>query len=649
MQPEVYLEHYRLGRSEDEAMAEIVRNGPAITYKGSDVRSGAPVALTLIPITSVDPAEREQFEENARAAMLLDHAHIAKTVAFGSAGENFVVVSELPQGETVQAWVAAHGAMPADSVVRIALQVVAALGAASFHGLTHPAIQPSNMMIVSGKTAEGGWPFIKLTHFALAGLKSAPGQTDPDLNASDFASPEQLLEGKVDFRSEIYSLGATMCFLLTGVLYSAHPRWPQTKRFLRPLRTLIARTLQDDPAERPQDPILFTEELRNCLVKVEQRQIWERKLGMSFLAVVKKQRRRVIVRESDRGRRGLKTVLASVSSSPADETLVIERDPFFSWRSWAIAAALLLGGGIVAAMLLPEDVVTSALHRKKSIETIGVPVGVPEALPAAIAQTNVNNSPARQPSETAAAPVAAQAPTAPAVKFEPLSSTAPVVAQNSSPAPAANVAANENNAATPTADSAAAPRSTLGPWNDQTRPLAANAATPEPMPPAEPPSSSGPRPNEPTEEPQVTPTDEPTHREVAQNDSERDSAESVKKGDAESPTTTSQTHTKSANSGEHGRTRSSKSRLTNAAAHARSPHGRTFRARVVAVTPNGNVVLVLPSGERAIVSPDDVDRYTEPNAPVQGPIRRAIVPRRTIYVPPDDGPIPPYQPFIPPD
>src|SRR6185312_6992947 len=150
-------------------------------------------------------------------------------------------------------------------------------GAASFHGLSHPAIQPANLVIVSGKTAEGGWPFVKLTHFALSGLRSAPRHPDPDLSASDFASPEQMLQGKVDFRSEIYSLGATMCFLLTGVFYSAYPRSPQTKRFARPLRALIARTLEDDPELRPQDPILFTEELRSCLLNIERRQELQRK------------------------------------------------------------------------------------------------------------------------------------------------------------------------------------------------------------------------------------------------------------------------------------------------------------------------------------------------------------------------------------
>src|SRR5207302_8168459 len=139
---------------------------------------------------------------------------------------------------------------------------------------------PANLVIVTGRTAEGGWPFVKLIHFALSGLKSAPRHAEPDVSASEFASPEQLLQGKVDFRSEIYSLGATMCFLLTGVFYSAQPRSPQTKRFARPFRKLIVKTLADDPNDRPQDPVLFAQELRACLAKVERRQALLQKLGM---------------------------------------------------------------------------------------------------------------------------------------------------------------------------------------------------------------------------------------------------------------------------------------------------------------------------------------------------------------------------------
>src|SRR5437762_11901275 len=86
MEGEIFLHHYRISSGAHGSRVELGRNGPAITYRGSDLQSGAPVALTLLPIASVDPDERERFEEKARAATQLDHINIAKTVAFGTAG-----------------------------------------------------------------------------------------------------------------------------------------------------------------------------------------------------------------------------------------------------------------------------------------------------------------------------------------------------------------------------------------------------------------------------------------------------------------------------------------------------------------------------------------------------------------------------------
>jgi serine/threonine protein kinase len=153
MEQTTFAEHYRICAKGDGSPRELSRTGSAITYKAKDIRSGEPVALKLIPIASVDPAARERFEEQARAAQLLDHINIAKVCAFGVEDHHFVFVSEYLEGERADSWITAHGPMALDAVLRIALQVVSALSAASFHGLTHRAIWPSNFMIVPGPTS----------------------------------------------------------------------------------------------------------------------------------------------------------------------------------------------------------------------------------------------------------------------------------------------------------------------------------------------------------------------------------------------------------------------------------------------------------------------------------------------------------------
>jgi serine/threonine-protein kinase len=338
MEREIFLDHYRICRNDDGSREEIARSVEAITYKANGVSTGEPFALQLIPTAIVELSAREQFEEQARAIQALDHVHIARTIAFGIEDDHFVFVSEYLPGETVESWVTAYGPMPPDSVLRIALQLASALTAAANHGLIHRTIQPSNLAIVPDKIAEGGWPFVKLTNFTPAGMTLQPGE---------FASPEQLQNGTVDFRSEIYSLGATMCFLLSGIAASNEARLRQIKQFPKPLRNLLAEMLRPNPDERPQDSLLFAETLRKTLRKVERRQTFARRLGVPLAGTIP---------QSARSR---------------------SRIP----RRALAFAALLLAAAAVAAVLLPEDVVRTVWHRNRNPEQIGVPVGLPETSP----------------------------------------------------------------------------------------------------------------------------------------------------------------------------------------------------------------------------------------------------------------------------
>src|SRR6266576_7094040 len=367
MERTTFAEHYRICAKGDGSPRELSRTGSAIIYKAKDIRSGEPVALQLIPIASVGPAARERFEEQARAAQLLDHINIAKVCAFGVEDDHFVFVSEYLDGETLDSWIAANDPMALDAVLRIALQVVSALSAASFHELTHPAIWPSNLMIVAGPTAEGGWPFVKLVNFGVTGFN--PAFDGSETREAQFASPEQLQHGTIDFRSAIYSLGATMYFLLTGAAPPAKVRLRELRRFPKALRNLLAHMLHGNPDKRPQDLAALEQEILKCLAKIEKRHAFGRRLGIPLAAATSKEPR--------------------TPPTPLVQVL----------RGILVVAALLLAVGVAGAFLLPDDI-NPFRHRTTAKQVIGVPIGVS------------NTSPPPSEQATNAPPIVGNQPTA---------------------------------------------------------------------------------------------------------------------------------------------------------------------------------------------------------------------------------------------
>ncbi len=390
MEQTTFLGHYPISVDDNGAPRERGRADTAITYEATDERSGESVVLKLIPVSSIDPAAREQFEEQAHAAARIKHVNIAKVFDFGREEDHFVYISELLPGEPLASWIEQHGPMPADAVLRVAEQIVSVLSTARFHKLAPCVIQPSNLMIVPGSTPEGSWPFVKLLNFGLGELSSGGELDKPNAGyereesfsgASPFASPEQLQHQTVDFRSEVYSLGATMYFMLTGT-----PPSPEMRRrsrelsgFPKALRNLIANMSHRDPDQRPKDPVGLAEMIRECLLKIERRQVFARRLGIPLAAVIPRKSRTTL------------TPLAQVL------------------RGTLVFAAIVLAAGVLGALLLPVEI-NPFRHRTAAKEMIGVPIGVPEASPFALPQaTNTAPVLANQPAtDTVTSPAADQ-------------------------------------------------------------------------------------------------------------------------------------------------------------------------------------------------------------------------------------------------
>jgi hypothetical protein len=450
MERTIFLQHYRVCLGSDGEPNELGRDGAVVAYEAVDERSGEPVALTLVPTDSVNPALRDQFEEQARAVQRLRHVNIAKVFDFGREGGNYVYISERLPGETLAAWVAQHGPMPADATLRVAEQIVSVLSSAGFHKLPYPPVEPAYIFVVPGQTPEGGWPLVKLTNFGLAGLtsdaespptvesplpsgatklepKEAASQQAPSAAGSASAeSGQPKREHRTpDLDSEIYSLGGIMYFLLTGVALSAeavrHP--PKFSGFPKPLRNLLAQILHPNPDKRPKDLVVLGEMIRSCLLKTERRLALADRYGIPFRTTIPRP-------DQPRPRRLLRTALA--------------------------LGALVVAAGVVAAVLFPESI-GGILHRPRATRSIGVLVGVPEssATPAAVQNASTPVAPATVLSQAANAALA--------LANQPATDGA--AAPNSSETPAADLQQTQTSngqpqvATTPDAFAAASPGS----------------------------------------------------------------------------------------------------------------------------------------------------------------------------------------------
>ncbi len=284
METKTFLDSYRLSLGRNGLPVELHRTPLGTTYRAQEIESGREVAIELIPASSLDPAVVESLQEEAGALRQINHLNIPLLQDFAIEGEQLVYVTEYFDGPTAQAWVAARGPLTPGAVLRIALQVVGALGAASFRRLSHPALNPANIIFIPEQADKGDGPAIKLLHWSGAPIALARRRTsgeDEFDSPMPYQSPEQRRGERVDFASAIYSLGATMWFLLSGEAPAPAPDFAvdkasrlggeKSRALPKIMRHLLDRMLRFDPAERPLDPVALTAYLQTCLARVERR------------------------------------------------------------------------------------------------------------------------------------------------------------------------------------------------------------------------------------------------------------------------------------------------------------------------------------------------------------------------------------------
>ena len=274
-------QQYELLRREDGSLWELGRGAMGITYKAYDTNLHFIVALKVINSFYLEKdAARQRFLREARAAAALRHPNVASVFNLGTYQDSYFYVMEFIDGETIEACVKRKGRLDPAEALNIALQVARALGVAAKLQLVHRDLKPSNLMLLN----QEGEPTVKVIDFGLAKVAVEGGEDSGTLTMGGFlgtphfASPEQIEEGEVDIRSDIYSLGATLYFMLVGQcpfsgsvaqvmsqhLYKALPMEPLAG--LPPcVASLLHRMMEKNRNDRPQTPQDLQKAILACL------------------------------------------------------------------------------------------------------------------------------------------------------------------------------------------------------------------------------------------------------------------------------------------------------------------------------------------------------------------------------------------------
>jgi len=205
-------------------LQRIGSGGMGEVYLASDITAGRKAALKLLPMRFTGDAQRLiRFQQEARAAVGLNHPNIVTVYELGEYDSSHYIASELIEGETLRQRLA-RGPMELGEAIDVAIQVATALAAAHQAGIVHRDIKPENIMLRPdgyvkvldfgiAKAAEQEVPVTIPTDEALLLVETNLGSI---LGTVRYMSPEQARGAPVDKRTDIWSLGVVLYEMITG-------------------------------------------------------------------------------------------------------------------------------------------------------------------------------------------------------------------------------------------------------------------------------------------------------------------------------------------------------------------------------------------------------------------------------------------------
>jgi serine/threonine protein kinase len=199
-----------------DLLVKVAEGGMGAVYKARNRDTGQIVALKVIPAeTARSPLQLRRFEQEFKAASLIDHPNVVKALDYCGTGPTPFLVMEFVEGESLGQRIERDGPLTEAEAVWIISQVCEGLHRAHKQGLIHRDVKPDNIMV-------GPDGVVKLTDLGL--VKDVEGEqnltrTGRGLGTPHFMAPEQFRNAKnADVRCDVYSLGATLYTLVTGAV-----------------------------------------------------------------------------------------------------------------------------------------------------------------------------------------------------------------------------------------------------------------------------------------------------------------------------------------------------------------------------------------------------------------------------------------------
>ena len=194
-----------------EILEVIGTGGMAVVYKARCHRLNRLVAIKILKDDYLQDEEfRQRFHDEGQAVAMLSHPNIVSVYDVSSSSEADFIVMELIDGITLKQYMEKKGVLNWKETLHFAMQIAKALEHAHGRGIVHRDIKPHNVMVLKNGS-------VKVADFGIARVMSKSNTlTKEALGSVHYISPEQAKGGRVDNRSDIYSLGIVMYEMIAG-------------------------------------------------------------------------------------------------------------------------------------------------------------------------------------------------------------------------------------------------------------------------------------------------------------------------------------------------------------------------------------------------------------------------------------------------